>query len=383
MKAIFLITILIYLPSQLFGDQLRVGVSKLDSNLYPTNQNIGESNFVRNLISPPMITFNHSQKWSCLVCKEIPTQKNGMLKIDKEKLYQVSSHWTIEKAYNWDDGRPVTGFDVKYTLNVIKKEHPNLPEFRVNVDPHNPRRFILEMKNVRSDFYQLLAISLLPHRKPSLLKQKSSSSLLTYLEASRGNTYGPYKIQQATPFKLIKNSYFNGNHSTFETISVVKVESKKELMKLVLEDRLDIIADGSFSYRDLKMLLSNKQVRENWHMRYTDSPWTDLLILNLRNPYLADQNVRKAIMHSVDQRMILSKVFDNYGHLVQIPPFMQTSNKEKYYNPELAAKILNASGWSLNNGVRTKNGAKLQLKLEYHNSPIKREIAELLKESSW
>lgn len=90
-------------------------------------------------------------------------------------------------------------------------------------------------------------------------------------------------------------------------------------------------------------------------------------VVNMKNPILADVNVRKAIMYAYDRKTEAEKLF----HGEDIPVFSPIPLAMKWalnpvtltayaYDPKKAAEILDADGWRLGpDGYRHKNGQTL------------------------
>jgi peptide/nickel transport system substrate-binding protein len=92
--------------------------------------------------------------------------------------------------------------------------------------------------------------------------------------------------------------------------------------------------------------------------------------LNLTRTALADLRVRQAIDLAIDREVIVREALGGYGSAAYspIPPaswaFREAMNLRRY-DPEQAARLLNAAGWNRENGValRKKNGAALALEM--------------------
>ncbi|MDF1522398.1 MAG: ABC transporter substrate-binding protein [Trueperaceae bacterium] len=89
---------------------------------------------------------------------------------------------------------------------------------------------------------------------------------------------------------------------------------------------------------------------------------------NLRGPLLGDAAVREAIAHAVNRQAIVTGLLQGYGGLIDT---VFPTNHWSYppdvapiaYDPAAAAEILEAAGWTLQGGVRVKDGQELSLRL--------------------
>ena len=84
--------------------------------------------------------------------------------------------------------------------------------------------------------------------------------------------------------------------------------------------------------------------------------------------------VRQALQYGIDEKGIIQHIFHGYGVIDDstLAPAPKTSffnpalNTQPYpYNPALGKKILEKNGWTMQNGVMTKNGVKLEFTLIY------------------
>lgn len=89
---------------------------------------------------------------------------------------------------------------------------------------------------------------------------------------------------------------------------------------------------------------------------------------NLRGPLLGDLAVRQAIAHAVNRQAIVNGLLQGYGGLIDsIFPTNHWSYPPDVapiaHDPAEAGRILDAAGWTLQNGVRAKDGQNLSLRL--------------------
>ncbi len=100
-----------------------------------------------------------------------------------------------------------------------------------------------------------------------------------------------------------------------------------------------------------------------------------LMMINSEKEPTNDLNVRKAMILAVNQEELVQTAFKSLGiptYGVLSPStwsYDEASAKTYRYNPDEAAKLLEAAGWKLNkDGVREKEGKKLTI--DYPTSPV-------------
>lgn len=110
----------------------------------------------------------------------------------------------------------------------------------------------------------------------------------------------------------------------------------------------------------------------------------DYVGTNLRNPALADLNVRSAMAQAINRQAMVTGLMGGYGTVVDTlfpkTHWAYPSNvKPIAYDPSAAQKLLDAAGWKLSGGVRSKNGVPLKFRLFYTTgNPVRERGAALI-----
>ncbi|MFC8450426.1 ABC transporter substrate-binding protein [Kitasatospora sp. NPDC057223] len=95
------------------------------------------------------------------------------------------------------------------------------------------------------------------------------------------------------------------------------------------------------------------------------------LTANTTNPVLADENVRTALTRGIDRAEVVSTLLSpNYKPATSVlsstTPLYADLSADLSYDPDRARKLLDAAGWAAGgDGVRSKDGAQLKVKLLY------------------
>ena len=71
-------------PAYAGANTLNIGVGKTLDRFFPHEQKLGESDYVRNFVSPPVVAVDDRGQWICIVCKKIPTLENGLVQLPDE-----------------------------------------------------------------------------------------------------------------------------------------------------------------------------------------------------------------------------------------------------------------------------------------------------------
>lgn len=184
---------------------------------------------------------------------------------------------------------------------------------------------------------------------------------------------GPFKIVEFKPSQYVKLER-NENYSG----SIAK--TKYLILKEVNLDSIEVeLKNGSVDIADISNLKSVeiedlKSFGFNVHSYALNG--IEYMGLNLRNPKLQDKKVRQALFFAIDRKMILDRAADGKGTLVNVPmlpsgKFYPKDSINKYeYNPELAKKMLEESGWTDRDGdgiIENSSGEKFEISLKFAN----------------
>ncbi len=110
------------------------------------------------------------------------------------------------------------------------------------------------------------------------------------------------------------------------------------------------------------------------------------IVLNSKRPITSDVKVRQALSYAVDKEAIASGILNDSETvadtlMARSVPYSDVSVKTYTYNPEIARKLLDETGWRLPSGkqIREKDGRELRLVFSYDtNNAVEKDIAELL-----
>lgn len=394
-----LVLVIIGFQSSLFAKFRKIDLNKKYLSIGTTQSIIdfwhnakqlpGENNYIRNFIAPPLVVVDSTGRWGCHVCTKIPSFQEGTLVIGKNG--KVISYWEIKSEYYWEDGTPLTGDDVAYTFEKLKESTAtDAPYFlleNVVVDRKNRRKFKIIFRKNQSDYYYLLAISLLSKETHTLRRNPTKN----HPQENR-LSYGIYRVVSTASNRIILgyNKGFRGKKNSFGTIVINRYPNTDVLTEGLISGKVDMIKDGLLSgnqaYRLSKALSNSKKLNERFRLVYFPGP-LEYIMVNLRNPNLSDGLLRKALLLGIDRKRITEEVFKGFAfkaeHLIVSKNTYYTPTTQKYaYNPKLATKILNDTGWYMgDDGVRNKMGIRLSVSITTASDSNRRLIAKIIREN--
>ena len=386
-------------------------------------------------LNPITSTTTHSrsvtnQLFSNLVHYDVQTLKASPVLIKEmpriEKIsdgeYPLASHYEIHDEAEWDNGQPITGYDVAFSLKVML--NPKVPADllrpfverlkHIVIDENNPKKF-----TVYSDDYILVNeiftnFPILPeyaYDSKGLLKEiqvkdlsseegrnslskkdnKLQDFATNFISAkySRENIVGsgPYKLEEwVTGQRLVLKKKENWWGDKLSNKYPLLKAYPTEIIFRPIDDQTTAVTElkggkidvmGGISPKHFDDLKKSDAAKELLNL-HTISEYIYYYIgMNRRNQKLADKNVRRAIAHLVDIDEIIEVVM--YGNALRtIGPFHPT---KEYYNKTLplidlnikkARQLLSEAGWndSNNNGIVDKvvNGKRIEMELEFKTS---------------
>jgi peptide/nickel transport system substrate-binding protein len=115
-----------------------------------------------------------------------------------------------------------------------------------------------------------------------------------------------------------------------------------------------------------------------------------LVFLNLDLPIFAEKEVRQALLWGIDRQRIIDQILDGQG-IVAHSPIMPDSWAydsevfQYHFDQAKADQLLTEAGWvdSDNDGVREKEGIRLEFTLLTNKDPLRRQIIEEMARQLW
>lgn len=348
----------------------------------------------------------------------------GMLAVGKPKISDYGSglklDYEIRPEAVWDNGTPVTAYDVAFSFKAALNPKTNCEQIRpyldfladVIIDTTNPKKFsvISNQKYILVEEYSgYWVIPEYIYDKDKIMRNftisdfrdkkkqeglKGDKNILRFADEFNSQKYsrekgfvvgsGPYEFEEwITGSKLTlkkkkdwwgrkTNDEFLKNYGSVETIKFKIINDWKTATTAVKGKELDV-ARG-IEYKIFNDLKNDAKFNENYFAYTPTSPQYLYIGLNMTNAKLKDLKVREALAHAVDKEQIISTLLFGLGKpiesMVQPDKKYYNNNLKKFdYNLDLASKLLDEAGWkdSDGDGIRDKmvNGKKVQLELNF------------------
>ena len=319
----------------------------------------------------------------------------GELINDLAEKYEVSENrleytFYLKKGVKWHDGEELTADDIIFTVQSIQNPDINSP-LRINwrgvrvekIDNYTVK-FIL--KNAYSPFLNNLTFGILPKHLWEFIG--ANNFLLAQYN---------FKPVGSGPFKF-KSFVKNGQGK----IELVKLEAnenyyfKKPYLKSITFKFYPSEEDALAAFNRKEAMGVNYLSPKNLG-KIADLSSANIYRLNIpryfavffnqtKSKALSDKTVRLALSYVVNKKELIDQVLSGEGEAVETPiprSLLGYNPHTKIYDfaPEHAGNILEAAGWVKNEeGIREKDGVKLEFTLTTTDWPELAETAKILKE---
>lgn len=341
----------------------------------------------------------------------------------------------------WDNGQPVTGHDVAFSLKALFNPHVQAQRLRpylemvreVRVDPDDPRRFtvLTDQKYILGEA-AVSNVTVLPEyaydpdtlmrrytlaelTDPALASRwENDTTLIRFAEAFNGARYArePGYVVGSGPYRLVE--WVSGERLVLEKkegwwgdaladrYPMLVAHPSRVLFKVIPDASAAALAlrsegfdvSAQMDVQDFLTLRDDPQVAAKYNFFTPPTNIYYFIYLNMRNPKLSDRRVRRALAHLVDVDAIIEQAFNGLGIRTNGPVH---PDKEYYdaslplidYDPEEARRLLAEAGWTDTNGNgivdKELNGRRVELELQFTintGSKFAEELALMVQEQA-
>jgi len=353
--------------------------------------------------------------------KYIPVlaQSKPQIKEIKEGKYEggISYTYQIKEDAVWDNGSPVTGKDVEFSVKLVFAPKVNsrhyaayFSDFReIKTDPDNPKivtitlgkkyfsgeeitgivrvmpEYIYDSKQVLRKFD---LVDLIDKEKSNKLL-KNNPELLTFAEefnapGNRENIVGSgsYKFEEwKTEQRIILSKKQDWWGSKYKGQSMFFEANPDTLFYRVLPDQTalaislknqDVDVAFGFNVQDFENIQENDQTKKLFNFFTPEGFRFYFVYLNRQSPLLNDKRVRRALAHLTDVNSIVENLYNGKataqpGPISPLAPYFNKDLKQIEYDINKAKALLQIAGWedSDGNGILDKeiDGERVEFKL--------------------
>lgn len=265
----------------------------------------------------------------------------------------------LNKKATWHDGRPVTAADVEFTFNeILAKVHPRAGSWMNNIESTRatgPHTVVIKLKTPYAPFMTVLGTVL------------SSGTLIMPKHIYQGTDPKTNPANQqpigSGPFKFVKwvkgqyielarnDRYFRPGRPYLDRVIVQFLPDAAARMLAFERGEVDFLHWYIVPYEQVARLRKDArfQIVENGGEGAATNAY---LLMNLRNPYLKDVRVRRAIAHAINRDEIIEKAVFKEGKVARGfvnsgVPWAFTDKFDLYRKPDLkkADALLEEAGF--------------------------------------
>lgn len=276
-----------------------------------TNKNKSVS-YIMNLVYDGLFTIDENYNTVPQLVDEYKVSNDGM-----------SINIKLKDA-KWHDGTLLTSSDVRFTVDLIKKNidspYNALVENISSISIASSREFTINFNNKYAFSVDTLIFPIISEKQLGSVKDINE-----YRYNLVGN--GVYKIKEYNERKsislIVNDSYHDKISENAKNIEVEIVPDEEAQVSMVMSLDSDI---AKISLDDLSKLYEKEFKTTTYESRNYEC-----LLFNYNNDFFKNVNFRKALVSSIDKNKILEEGYINNATLINFP----LNSKSKYYDKEI------------------------------------------------
>jgi peptide/nickel transport system substrate-binding protein len=386
-------------------DDLVIGVAQFPSSLHPDIDAEVIKGYVNAFTIRQITAYDKNWKNSCLLCTELPTLDNGLVKREKhpDGTEGLAVTLKLKPDLKWGDGVPVTARDVAFTWKVGRDpasgfSNTNPWSRATSVDVVDDHTIVMHLPTVRVDYAQWDQILPEHIEGPIYDAAKAPGDYINHTAFNRDPTNpgladGPYRIAQyrsGSQIVLEPNPYWPGTKPGFKHIVIRLVENTAALQANLLSGDVDMVNGEGVGLTIDQVLGLRKRYPDRFVYIFKPSLTYEHIDLNRGNPILADLKVRQALLYALDRQTLVKKLFDGMQPVAAtwVNPLDSDYDKSIVpvpYDPAKARQLLAEAGWKPgSDGIcRNDKGDRLSLQIGTTSGNQIRELTEQVLQSEW
>ena len=324
----------------------------------------------------------------------------GRLINDMAEKYDISEDglvytFTLKPNLFWQDGEPITGDDIIFTIEKIKDPAMKSPKRAgwegVSAEKTDDKTVKFTLKKPYAPFLENTTIGILPSH---IWKGMSSDEIASSEMNTKPIGSGPYKISDIkrnsvgiiSSYELSSNKNFVLGRPNIKKMIMKFYSSEKDLLTAYQKSEVEII--NAVTPKELEKIKTSNNVKTLYLPRIFG------VFLNQNSAkVLTKKEIRQALNLSVDRKKIIDDVLKGFGEELFYPlpvgTFGALSKSETdTYSLEKAKELLDKNGWKMNTGEQAlekkigKELFKFSFSISTSDAPELKETAYLLK-SMW
>jgi peptide/nickel transport system substrate-binding protein len=292
----------------------------------------------------------------------------------------------LDPYAEWEDGTPVTSDDVQFTVERIRD--PKVPAFNYRdsfadvAAIETPDASTARIRFRVPDAQRLLAFNLPIVSRAAYARAAAAADL-----DRRPVGSGPYRLEKwetNRSITLVRRDGAPGKPAAFPRVVFRIIPDSTVRFRAGARGLLDEFRIG----RDQRASAeASPEFQAKNRILKVPQPVTAYVLWNLRDPFLADPRVRRALAHCWPREDAARRLYPPDGAALVSGPYLPGSSENDpstppaAYDPALAARLLDESGWRAAPGeFRNRGGKRASLELLFPaEQSIYAALAEVLR----
>jgi peptide/nickel transport system substrate-binding protein len=386
-------------------DDLVIGISQFPSSMHPYLDPEVVKGYIEAFATRPVTAFDKDWKNSCLLCTELPTLDNGLVKIEDRPGGGKGMAVTIKLKpdLKWGDGAPVTARDLAFTAKIAHDPASGFTNVRtftrvVSVDVLDDHTGVMHLDAVTPIFDRI------PPLLPEHIEGPVFAKAATPADYINTNTYnrapttpglwnGPWMVtdyKSGSQVVLTLNPYWPGPKPYFKRVVIRDIDNTAALQANLLSGDIDMTPGESIGLTIDQVIELHKQQPDRFTYIFQPALTYDLIAMQLNNPILADRRVRQALLLTIDRKTMDDKLFGGILPIAQtwvnrLEPNYNPDAASYGYDPARAKALLASAGWTPGpDGIcRNAKGDRLALEFTVSAGIRLRELQQSVMQSQW
>jgi peptide/nickel transport system substrate-binding protein len=386
-------------------DDLVIGISQFPSGMNPYLVPELVKGYIEAFTSRPITAFDKDWKNTCLLCTELPTMDNGLVKIEDLSGGGKGMAVTIKlrPGLKWADGVPLTAHDIAFTARVGRDPNSGFADIRLwgrvkSVDVVDDLTAVMHLDEVTSLFDRIHQI--LPEHIEGPVYDKAATpgdyingTIYNRAPTTPGLWNGPWMVSDYRSGQMVvltQNPYWNGKKPYFKRIVIRDIENTAALQANLLSGDIDMTPGESIGLTIDQVIDLQRQQPDRFNYIFKPSLTFDEIAVQLDNPILADKRVRQALLLSIDRKTMDDKLFGGTLPIAAtwvnpLEPTYTPDTATYNYDPARAKRLLADAGWTPGPDGICRNAAGQRLSFTFAvSSGIRlRELQQTVFQSQW
>lgn len=318
-------------------------------------------NFVLRHLYDPMFDYNEKSELIPVLAAELPDVSSDHLRITVK----------LRNDAHWQDGKPITARDVKFTLDKIVD--PKIPAL-------NKAAYFEKLDHLEVvDDYTLIFVWEEPFA-PCLFALSQlwpipehiygQGDFLSHPANRKPVGSGPFKLEEwvsSQYISLVRYDDYYGKRAYLDRIIFKVVEDDAVALNMLKAGELDEMRATQTQW---EKQMNAPDFNERFRKLDYYFPGYNFVAWNCRTPWFSDLRVRRAMTLLFDRESVNTKIYSGYARLVSGPFYINSWAYDKTvkplpFDPGAAQRLLDEAGWKDTNrdGVREKDGKKFEFEL--------------------